>query len=446
MLAKYQRHFHYLLIDETQDTSAVQWEIARLLSGEHKNLFIVGDVGQAIYSFRGADPAATITQFTSAYPAGEILRLPTNYRSTATIVRAANQLISRCAMDDRYRLEMASSLGEGPPPACIEHDTAESEAAWVGDVLKNYWEAGGILRECSVLMRTNAYSRAFEEAFVLAGVPYRLEGALGFYGRREIRDLLAFLHLSIERDSPAADEACKRILNVPSKSYGKPTHFLGQGFVNSVTAQAARKNISFYRALLDGQFTTAQGLAVRDFRETIKLIAQSGDSAEVRLRKARELGYDDYLLREEGFVEDEGNSRLDNIEELCVSSVAFPSARDYLNFVLAQQAHAGEVPAGDYVEMMTVHRAKGLEWPTVYVVGFAAGMLPHHRSMRFFDEEKTQIVPESIEEERRLAYVAITRAKQNVTLSWPRQHQARVLTRSPFLGEMPALDDVAVVQ
>jgi len=443
---KYQKHFRYLLIDETQDTSAVQWEIARILAGDRQNLFIVGDVGQAIYSFRGADPRATITQFRAAYPSGEIMRLPTNYRSTATIVRAANELIAHCTMDDKYRIEMAPSLAEGEPPRCIEHETAEAEAQWIAEELKTYWDNGGILRECAILMRTNAYSRPLEEAFVMAGTPYRLEGALGFYGRREVRDLLAFLHLSIERDSPAADEACKRVLNVPSKSFGKPTHFLGQTFVNSAESQAAQKNISLYRALMEGQFKVSQGLAVKDFRDMIKMVAQAGDLAEQRLRKARELGYDDFLLREEGYVEDEGNSRLDNIEELCVSSAAFPSAHDYLNFVLAQQARAGEIPTGDYVEMMTVHRAKGLEWPTVYVAGFAAGMLPHHRSMRFFDEEKTQLIPDSIEEERRLAYVAITRAKKSVTLSWPRQHQARILTRSPFLAEMPMLgEEVEVI-
>lgn len=441
---RYQGHFRYILIDETQDTSAVQWEIARILAGERKNLFIVGDVGQAIYSFRGADPKATITQFTSAYPAGEIMRLPINYRSSSTIVAAANELISRCAIDDRYRLEMAPSLSQGALPRCVEHESAEAEAAWIGDELKAYFEDGGVLRDCAILMRTNAYSRPLEEAFVTAGVPYRLEGALGFYGRREVRDLLAFLHLSVERDSAAADEACKRILNVPSKAFGKPTHYLGHAFVNAAATQAARKKISLYRALHDGQFNTAQGLAVKDFRDMVKAVAMAGDSAELRLRKARELGYDDYLLREEGHVEEEGNSRLDNLEELCASSAAFPSAKDYLNFVLAQQAQAGQAPVGDHVEMMTIHRAKGLEWQSVYVVGFAAGMLPHHRSMRFYDEEKTQLIPDSIEEERRLAYVALTRAKRSVTLSWPRQSQSRTLTRSPFLAEMPSLDEVAV--
>ncbi|HEY3330102.1 MAG TPA: ATP-dependent helicase [Capsulimonadaceae bacterium] len=440
--AKYADHFHYILIDETQDTSAVQWEIARLIAADRKNIFIVGDIGQAIYSFRGADPRSTIAQFTGAYPTGEIIRLPTNYRSTATIVRIANELIACSDMDTRFRLEMAPALPDGDAPLIVQHDDAEAEGKWVAETLKAYWDEGGILRESAVLMRTNAYSRAMEEAFVTAGIPYRLEGAQGFYGRKEVRELLAFLHLSVERDSPAADEACKRVLNVASKTFGKPTHFLGGAFINGVATQAARKKVSFYRALLDAQFTTAQGLAVRDFRDMVKAVAMAGDSAEGRLRKAREMGYDDYLLREEGHVEEEGNSRLDNLEELCVSAAAFPSAKDYLNFVLAQQTKAGEEPTGDYIEMMTVHRSKGLEWPSVYVVGFAAGMIPHHRSMRFFDEEKTQLIPDSVEEERRLAYVAITRAKQHVILSWPRQHQSRTLTRSPFLSEMPSLGEI----
>ena len=177
-----------------------------------------------------------------------------------------------------------------------------------------------------------------------------------------------------------------------------------------------------------------------DFREFIKGIAEAGDSVEARLRKARELGYDDWLLREEGHVEEEGNSRLDNLEELCVASGAFPTPADYLAFVAAQNKPKDESEVGDAVEIMTIHRAKGLEWPTVYVVGFAFGMIPHHRSLRWLDDDKTQIDAGSLEEERRLAYVALTRARERVYLSWPLQHQTRALTPSPFLGEMPSLD------
>jgi DNA helicase-2/ATP-dependent DNA helicase PcrA len=436
---KYQDLFSMISIDETQDTSAVQWEIARLMTSSSGNIFIVGDIGQAIYSFRGADPKATVAQFTAAYPDGDIIRLPINYRSSATIVRVANELIERAGIDDRYRLQMLPSQDEGVIPTATMHADADAEGDWVAQELVKLQEEGNLLHNSAILFRTNAYSRAFEESLIKYGIPYRLEGAMGFYGRKEIRDLTSFLHLSVERDSPAAAEAAKRILNVPSKKFGKPTHFLGGAFNTMVELEAARKKISFYKALLVGQFKTAQGLAVRDFRDMIKTIAEAGDSAEARLRKAREIGYDDYLLREEGHVEEEGNSRLDNLEELCVASQAFPSAKDYLNFILAHQQTAGQEPAGDYVEMMTIHRAKGLEWDTVFVVGFAQGMMPHHRSIRWFDDDKTQLIPDSIEEERRLAYVALTRAKKTVYLSWPQQHLARSLTRSPFLNEMPSL-------
>jgi DNA helicase-2/ATP-dependent DNA helicase PcrA len=433
---RFQQQFHHILIDETQDTSAVQWEIARLITGDRKNIFIVGDIGQAIYSFRGADPKATISQFTSSFPEGNIIRLPANYRSSATIVGIANELISHAEMDSRFRLKMAPALPEGEFPEVNEFDETEAEAKWVAESLLEYWQGGGVLRDCAVLMRTNAYSRALEEAFVAGGIPYRLEGAQGFYGRKEIRELLAFLHLSVERDSPEADEACKISLNIPSSSFGKPTHFLGSSFINNVATAATKSRISFYRGLTRGQFSTAQGLAVKDFRDMVKAVAEVGDSAEARLRKARMIGYDAYMMREDGDLEEEGNSRLDNLEELCVSAGAFPSARDYMNFVLAQQAKAGEEPPGDYADMMTIHRAKGLEWKRVYVVGFAQGMIPHHRSMRFFDEEKNQLIPDSIEEERRLAYVAITRPKESLFISWPKLHQSRLLSVSPFLSEM----------
>jgi len=192
-----------------------------------------------------------------------------------------------------------------------------------------------------------------------------------------------------------------------------------------------------------GQFkTTNQGLAVKDFRDLVREIALGGDSAEVRLRKARELGYDEWLLREEGHVEDEGNSRLDNLEELCTAAAAFPTPADFLAFVAAQNKAKDDGEVGDAVEMMTIHRAKGLEWPNVFVVGFAFGMLPHHRSLRWLDDEKTQLASDSLEEERRLAYVAITRAKERVFLSWPLMHQTRALSRSPFLAEMPSLPEL----
>jgi len=440
---KYQQFFQFLCIDETQDTSSVQWEIARILSAAHSNIFIVGDVGQAVYGFRGCSPEATVGQFGAAYPNGTVIRLPANYRSSATIVRVANELIERSGIDAKYRLEMAAIHPEGEPLSQHEHEHADAEALFVAESLKELQDSGTNLRDCAVLFRTNAYSRALEEAFVKGGVPYVLQGAMGFYARREVRDLVAFLQLSVERDSPAADEAVKRVLNVPSKTFGKPTHFLGGAFIAQLETQAALKSQSLYKTLATGQFKTWQGLAAKDFRDMVRDIAQAGDSAEARLRKARELGYDDWLLREEGHVEDEGNSRLDNLEELCTAAAAFPSPLDFVNFVAAQNKPIGEEEAGDAVEMMTIHRAKGLEWPVVFVVGFAFGMLPHHRSLRWLDDDKTQLAGDSIEEERRLAYVAITRAKQRVFLSWPLQHQTRALTRSPFLGEMPSLSLMA---
>ena len=442
---KYQQFFQYLCIDETQDTSSVQWEIARILSAAHSNIFIVGDVGQAVYGFRGCSPEATVGQFGAAYPNGTVIRLPANYRSSATIVRVANELIERSGIDAKYRLEMAAIHPEGEPLSQHEHEHADAEALFVAESLKTLEASGIALRDCAVLFRTNAYSRALEEAFVKNGVPYVLQGAMGFYARREVRDLVAFLQLSVERDSPAADEAVKRVLNVPSKSFGKPTHFLGGAFIAQLETQAALKSQSLYKTLATGMFKTWQGLAAKDFRDMVRDIALAGDSAELRLRKARELGYDDWLLREEGHVEDEGNSRLDNLEELCTAAAAFPSPLDFINFVAAQNKPIGEEEAGDAVEMMTIHRAKGLEWPVVFVVGFAFGMLPHHRSLRWLDEEKTQLAGDSIEEERRLAYVAITRAKHRVFLSWPLQHQTRALTRSPFLSEMPSLPEMTEV-
>jgi len=436
---KYQEQFHYVLIDETQDTSAVQWEMARILGAKHGNIFIVGDVGQAIYSFRGCSPDATLGQYGGAFPNGEIIRLPMNYRSSSTIVQIANELIRSAGIDDKYRLEMAATRGVGDEPSLHEHTDAEEEAVFVAEALKEMVSQGKSFKDCAVLFRTNAYSRCLEEAFVANGIPYVLEGAEGFYGRKEVKDLIAFLQLSVERDGPAADEAVKRIINVPSKYYGKPTHFLGGQFVGQLETQAARAGCSIYRLLVTAQFKTQQSIAVKDFRDMIKEVARAGDTAEARLRKAREIGYDEYLLKEEGFAEDEGNSRLDNLEELCVAAAAFPTPADFLAFVAAQIKATSGMDPGDAVEMMTIHRSKGLEWPVVVMVGFAFGMIPHHRCIQWTDEEKTMYSPDSIEEERRLAYVGITRAKERLFLSWPLQHTTRVLQRTPFLLEMPSL-------
>lgn len=438
---RYQEMFDYLLVDETQDTSAVQWELARLLAEKHGNLFLVGDVGQSIYGFRGCDPKKTVMSFQAAYPRGDLIQLAANYRSQPTVVTIANELIAHADLDDRYRLLMDQTRGGGTDPGLSQHLDAESEAAAVVTKLRGHLSdtAGAAFRDFCILYRTNAYSRAFEDALIAGGVPYQIIGGTGFYNRREVKDLLAYLQVSVDPSAPAADEACKRILNIGSKRFGRPTRFLGKAFAEKVAEAAKKAAISFYEQLRKGAYTTAQDVAIADFRKQIKEIHDSGETAASRLAAARATGYDDYVLNEEGDSEDEGegSSRLENLDELIAVAAKFHSPEAMLTFVAGQIRKANESSrAIDAVNLMTVHKAKGLEWHCVFVVGFAMNLLPHHRSLRYVDGE---LMIDSLEEERRIAYVAITRAKERLYLSWPMYHNAKSFGPSPFLIEMPTL-------
>ena len=438
---EYLSKFDYLLVDETQDTSEVQWQLARLLAKKHGNLFIVGDVGQSIYGFRGCDPKRTVMGFQSAYPGGEIIRLPANYRSQGTIVTVANELIAHAELDDRYRLLMEPTKLSAQEPWLSQHLDAEAEAAWVVERLREQMstEPNMAFRDFALLYRTNAYSRCFEDALINAGIPYQITGGTSFYNRKEVKDLLAYLQLSVDPSSEAGTEACKRILNIASRKFGRPTRSLGVGFVKKVEEQAEKNKCSFYEMLKNGVYNTQQEVAILDFRKQIKEIHEAGETAQARLMTARLTGYDDYILNEEGESEDEGegSSRLDNLEELVAASKRFFAPEGMLTFVGGQVRKAKDAGKGqDAVNVMTVHKSKGLEWRCVFVVGFAMNLLPHHRSLRYVDGE---LMVDSLEEERRIAYVAITRAKEQFALSWPQYHNAKALGPSPFLIEMPTL-------
>lgn len=437
---RYREKFDYVLVDETQDTSAVQWEFARLLADWSGNLFVVGDVGQSIYGFRGCDPRLTVMGFQKAFPRGDIIRLPANYRSQGTVVTIANELIAHANLDDRYRLLMERTRDDGNDPGLAQHVDAEAEAAGVVERLRERLNDGGHqFKDFAVLYRTNAYSRAFEDALIASGIPYQITGGTGFYNRREVKDLLAYLQLSVNPHCPAGDEAAKRILNIGSRRSGKTSRGLGRAFITKVEALAEKHGCSFYDALRRGAFTTAQDVAVRDFRRQIQEIHEAGDTATARLTAARLTGYDDYVVAEEGESDDEGegSSRLENLDELVAASARFFAPEAMLTFVAGQIRKANESSrALDAVNLMTIHRSKGLEWPCVFVVGFAMNLLPHHRCLRYVDGE---LLSESLEEERRLAYVAITRARERLHLSWPQYHNGKALGASPFLAEMPTL-------
>jgi DNA helicase-2/ATP-dependent DNA helicase PcrA len=378
--------------------------------------------------------------FKKAFPGGDIIRLPANYRSQGVVVTVANELIAHADLDDRYRLLMEPTRPPGHDPALSQHFDAEAEALFVVERVRERMNEGTLqFKDFAVLYRTNAYSRAFEDALIAGGIPYQITGGTGFYNRREVKDLLAYLQLSVDPHSPAGDEAAKRVLNIASKRFGKTTRGLGKAFITQVEAMAAKLGCSFYEALRRGSFKTAQDVAVRDFRRQIQEIHEAGETATVRLIAARQSGYDEYVLSEEGDSEDEGegSSRLENLDELVAAAARFFAPEAMLTFVAGQVRKAQQSARSlDAVNLMTIHRAKGLEWPCVFVVGFAMNLLPHHRCLRYVDGE---LMPDSLEEERRLAYVAITRAKEFFSLSWPQYHNGKALGPSLFLDEMPTL-------
>ncbi|MGC4047877.1 MAG: ATP-dependent helicase [Armatimonas sp.] len=438
---QYQEQFDYILVDETQDTSAVQWELARLLAEKHGNLFLVGDVGQSIYGFRGCDPRKTVMSFQAAFPKGDLIRLPANYRSQSAVVTIANELIAHADLDERYRLLMEQTRDDSVDPGLSQHLDAEAEAARVVEKLRGHLNntPNVQFKDFAILYRTNAYSRAFEDALIAGGVPYQIFGGTGFYNRKEVKDLLCYLQLSVDPNTPAGDEACKRIINIASKRFGRPTRFLGKAFVEKQYEAAQKAGISLYEQLKRGAFSTAQDVAIADFRKQIREIHDAGETAVARLKAARDTGYDEYIMSEEGDSEDEGegSSRLENLDELLAVAAKFHAPEAMLTFIAGQVRKANESSrAIDAVSLMTVHKSKGLEWFCVFVVGFAMNLLPHIRSLRYIDGE---LMVDSLEEERRIAYVAITRAKERLYLSWPMYHNAKALGPSPFLIEMPTL-------
>jgi DNA helicase-2/ATP-dependent DNA helicase PcrA len=437
---KYEVAFDHVLVDETQDTSDVQWEIARAFARRNGNLFLVGDVGQSIYGFRGCDPRRTVMAFRKAFPNGEIHRLPANYRAHETLVVLANELIAHADLDERYRLEMQPVRKAGPAPEVTRHVDQDSEAAHVVRSLVDRRQNNALdYRDIAILYRTNAYSRGIEDALIACGVPYHITGGTSFYNRKEVRDMISYLQLTVDPHCPAGTEAAKRLLNVASKRHAARTRSLGQGFVKQVEELAERKQWSFYEALCRGGFTTAQDIAVKDFRDQLKEIKASGVTAQVRILAARQTGYDLFVELEDGDLEDdgEGSSRMENLDELIKFASRFHSVEAFLSFCGGQLRKFGEsARAMDAVQIMTIHKSKGLEWRLVHVIGFAFLILPHHRCLRYIDGECTA---DSFDEERRVAYVAVTRAKEWLVMSWPTYHNDKALGPSPFLTEMPTI-------
>ncbi|HLB95555.1 MAG TPA: UvrD-helicase domain-containing protein [Patescibacteria group bacterium] len=403
VLACWQGLFKYILVDEYQDTNHAQYVLIKLLAAKHRNLFVIGDDFQAIYSFRGAN-FRNILDFEKDYPRAKIIKMEQNYRSTAKIIQAAQKVIEKNVLKSEKSLWTANE--EGLLPTVFEAGNEIEETDFILDEIEALKTLNGY-HQCVILYRTNAQSRILEEALLTRGIPYRLIGALRFYERKEIKDILAYLKLI---SNPLDKVSLRRIINVPPRGIGKIMQNANIKIQNAFR-HANSKCKMFYQMM-------------EDLRKAAKDLTVAGLINEVTQKS----NYKDWLL--DGT--EEGEMRWENIEEL--KSVAQKSSS--LEEFLERVALVADIDNFDReakaVTLMTLHNAKGLEFPIVFMVGMEEGLFPHANSL---------LDPADLEEERRLCYVGITRAQKRLYLTYALSRmlfgsfQANAPSR--FLGEIP---------
>ena len=435
LLAHYRKRFKHVLVDEFQDTNAVQYAWLRLLAGADGGLFVVGDDDQSIYGWRGAR-IENIQQFGEDYPASRTLRLEQNYRSTGTILEAANALISR--NQERLGKQLWTADGEGEPIIVYNGYNDQDEARFVIERIEQWRNDGGALRECAVLYRSNAQSRLFEEALIQAAIPYQVYGGLRFFERAEIKDALAYLRLLANRHDDAAFE---RVVNLPSRGIGGRSI----GLLREAAALGERSLWDAARDLVAaGSLAGRAHNAVSGFIHLITALDEDAGDMEPWEQLQHiidEVGLVAHYQKKEGG--ERAETRRDNLAELVAAARQFEfgqggedepvaSLRD--EFLSHAVLDAGERGDDDEpgVQLMTLHSAKGLEFPLVFVVGLEEGLFPTQRS---FDD------PRKFEEERRLCYVGITRARRQLVLSHADQRRLygseNRCRPSRFLREIP---------
>ena len=425
---RYQRRFKYVHVDEYQDTNHAQYRLVNVLAAAHRNLCVVGDDDQSVYSFRGAD-IRNILDFERDYPEAKVVRLEQNYRSTRTILDAANAVVANNASRKAKELWTAGEEGERIRQFTAADDYAEARFV-VSEVLRLV-DSGDSLKDIAVFYRTNAQSRTLEDVLVREGVPYQIVGGVRFYERAEIKDLMAYLSvISNSNDSVSLE----RIINVPKRG-------LGATSVARLSEHAQRNGISLYDALAEANEAGLTGKAlracaqVRDLFEGWRVAAREVAPSEMVEAVLDESGYKAELEAENTV---EAESRLENLAELVNAAAEYERVADpqeaTLDGFLQEQAlfsEADRLTGEGRVTLMTLHNAKGLEYDHVFVVGMEEGTFPHARSM---DEQ-------NLEEERRLCYVGITRARKTLTLSYARVRstygEREYQMPSRFLSEIP---------
>ena len=432
ILNHYQERFPFILVDEYQDTNTVQFELIRLLAMKYKNLCVVGDDDQSIYKFRGAN-IYNILNFEKHFEDAKVIKLEQNYRSTQNILDAANSVISNNV--GRKDKRLWTDNGAGDRITFEQLESGFEEADYVARSIARLVRKGEArYKDCAVLYRTNAQSRLFEEKFIAANIPYKIVGGVNFYARKEIKDILAYLKTI---DNGHDDLAVKRIINVPKRGIGATS-------INKVTDYALEKGIDFYTALryvdeVPGMARSAGKIKpFVMFIQSLRARAEMDSVSQLIQAIIDETGYVDELKAE---GTDEAEQRIENIDELINKAVDYeqgeenPTLSGFLEEVALVADIDGLDENSDYVVLMTLHSAKGLEFPNVYLAGMEDGLFPSYMSITSDDATS------EIEEERRLAYVGITRAKEHLTITSARMRMVRGETQfnkvSRFVKEIP---------
>ena len=432
VLASYQDRFRYIMVDEYQDTNTAQFELIRLLALKYQNLCVVGDDDQSIYKFRGAN-IYNILNFEHHFPDATVIKLEQNYRSTQNILDAANAVIAN--NQGRKEKRLWTDNGAGDKITFEQLDTAAEEADFVArDIARRVRKGEYQYKDCAILYRTNAQSRLFEERFITANIPYKIFGGVNFYARKEVKDLLAYLK-TIENGQD--DLAVRRIINIPKRG-------IGAASINKVALYAQEQEISFYDALCVAEQVPGLGKAAAKIRPFVLFIQSM--KAKAKLLSVADLLQE--VIETTGYVReleaegtDEAEARIENIDELISKAVDYAEGEEAptLNGFLENVALVADIDSfdenSDYVVLMTLHSAKGLEFPNVYLAGLEDGLFPSYMSITSDNSQA------EIEEERRLAYVGITRAKKNLTITSARVRMVRGQTQygkvSRFVREIP---------
>lgn len=431
VLDSYQERFRYIMVDEYQDTNTAQFKFVSLLASKYKNLCVVGDDDQSIYKFRGAN-IGNILGYEKVFPDAKVIKLEQNYRSTQNILQAANEVIKNNLGRKDKTLWTANE--QGTPLHFRQFQNGYEEAEYIaGDISQKVREGNYEYKECAILYRTNAQSRLFEEKFLLANIPYKIVGGVNFYARKEIKDLLAYLKTV---DNARDDVAVRRIINVPKRGIGATT-------MDKVQTYAQEMGISLYDALKEADQIETLGrsaVKVRPFVDFIQKFRSQVEFLSVSELLQKIIDETGYVAELEAENTEESQARIENIDELISKAVSYEeeSEEPTLSGFLEEVALIADIDSvddnDDRVLLMTLHSAKGLEFPNVYLAGMEDGMFPSYMTIVGDD-------PTELEEERRLCYVGITRAMKELTLTAAQQRMIRGETQynkvSRFIREIP---------